>query len=551
MDITSNHIEATILNDSLCDDLHELGNLSTLLIKNETGMVERMRVRIPCISETIAFMTPGKSNTILKNRVHGYIDTQSSFKLSCHIAEIVSHNSANGYYEIEYSVSDYETLNNTKSPGGVQISGKWVIRLSNYRILRGDMATCYSSTPNGINVEHPESDIRQVMEKLQKNRELLLEGNENAADNVKLSASWNKIIFRWDDRDWVLTDDKYDSLKSANLSKISVPILSGTLSTSCKPTDTDDSIEDIVFSITVLLSFALGRDIKPCSCEHVSDTGEWLSTKEYVPRIRPFNDCGQIIVDNWDSANLKNFLESSEQIFKSKKEWWIKTLCMFSFGTAQCIAIDIQLCILNTLLDRAVSTWKGEEKAYEISPDIPKIVKNKGFRRSLQNWLSERIGDNWEQHRTDSILSKIKEWNTEPSFPEKVKRSCDRLGIRAMSPERIRLRHQILHTGDMPEDINEAVAYLFELQAMLVLMILVVLKHDGKVYIQHYCQQQGHEVPISDLITVQLVPQSVENLSPNTIFGMIRGFLGRAFWKIFRLWNKCTDTYSGTKFRKR
>ena len=551
MDIISNHIKATIVNGSSLDGAHGLENLSALLIKNEMGLVERMRVRIPCTSETIAFMASNNSGTILKNSIHGYIDTHCSFKLSCHIVEIINYNSANEYYEIECSVSDYKT-HNTKSPGNAQIvEGKWVIRLLNYRIQRGDMATCYSSTPDGVNVEHPESDIRQVMEKFQKNQKRLLGGRENAVDSVRFSLSWNKIIFRWDDRDWVLTDDKYDSSKSADWSKISIPILSGTLSTSYKSTDTADSIEDAVFSISVLLSFALGRDIRPCAFQHVSDTGEWLSTKEYAPRIRSFNDCGQTIVDNWNTENLKNFLESSEKEFKSKKEWWIKTLGMFSFGTTQSIAIDIQLCILNTLLDRLVSTWKGEEKAYEINPNIPKIVKNKKIRRSLQNWLSEKIGDDWKQHRTDSILSKIKEWNTEPPFPEKVKRSCDRLGVRAMSPERIRLRHQILHTGDMPENINEAIAYLIELQAMLVLMILVVLKHSGKVYVQHYCQQLGREVSISDLITIRLIPQSPEGLLKNTIFSRMGGFLGKVFRKICRLWNKSTDTYGETKLRKR
>jgi hypothetical protein len=147
----------------------------------------------------------------------------------------------------------------------------------------------------------------------------------------------------------------------------------------------------------------------------------------------------------------------------------------------------VKCSLLNTLLDRITSRVNGEAKNPEIDASLEAKLDNDTFRATLHDLLSS-LTTKWERHRTDSLCDNvIKGWNAEPSFPEKVIRSCESLGIKSPSRSRLGFRHKLIHAGEFDKKlktIEKKAEYLFGIEAIVLMLLVRVLGFDGFVYLQ-------------------------------------------------------------------
>jgi hypothetical protein len=162
------------------------------------------------------------------------------------------------------------------SPSAVGACRFWKFRLTNYRVSIGDAVTYQ---PPAIDTVSPEKIAEYQQLIVDWHREFgqpapSLEeiGRKYKDFKVKGGFSRNRITFKFGGRQWLLDDDLFDRWP-ARLDKIAQSIVSGTLA--CEKIEGDDAthIRQLVKNISLLLTFALGRDIKWVSYGCFSDEG--------------------------------------------------------------------------------------------------------------------------------------------------------------------------------------------------------------------------------------------------------------------------------------
>jgi hypothetical protein len=387
---------------------------------------------------------------------------------------------------------------------------KWIIKLFNMKIYCGD-----------CNTESPAPSLESISEEQWKEYEKLIarykevfpqsDQTENIDSNTTekcqrkiLSGGicCNKILFCWKNRQCELIDDKFRDWKKEEEKNINIPIETASLIIPYVSGDTEETITSYIYEITLLLSFALGRDIKP-STFHLFENEIEISSYYYALYVHPFNQYRFPLIDNWNAYNIKNFIESAEQEFISNREWWVVTIESFNQAAISKI-VDIQGALFNILLNRIVNKINGKPQGTEISPKIPTVTKKLEFKNELHKILSCWIGDEWKEERTQSLINMISEWNSSPSFPNAVIRACENLNIEPMSKARINFRHQLLHDGNFDkkiDNLDEKIKYILELKEMVALLILRSFHFEGYVYLEHY----NHDcwVKISSLVSNQ------------------------------------------------
>jgi hypothetical protein len=381
----------------------------------------------------------------------------------------------------------------------------WKFRLANLRLDRGDLFT-----------HQPPPEETVPLEKIQEYHALIAESNKSFGKppltmtqikdrykNFKIRLLQNRISFIFAGRTWLLDDDLLGRWER-DLNKIAIPVVSGTLSTEILEGDSDKIVQELATDICNLLTFALARDVKWIEVGCFAEEGKSHGLFQRSPGLLPFNQHGSPTIDNWEGGNLKGFLETAATPLNEAKEWWSVSigLLMQARGAKY---LEVKCSLLNTLLDRISSKVNGDHYGNEIDACLDTRLDRKWFRWLLHR-LMRTLSKNWEQHRTDSLCDNvIKGWNAEPSFPDKVIRTCDHLGIPPLSRTRIGFRHKLIHSGEMNKKLNtteQKLEYLFGIEAVVLLMMVRMLGFSGHIYLQ---SSPPDPKPVSEFLAVQEV----------------------------------------------
>lgn len=400
----------------------------------------------------------------------------------------------------------------TRSSGKVQKGTcEWVFGLANYRVRSGDQRT-ELPLPGGAQASADRADQFNA----------LVEAWHAAFPNsgipktppakpedLTLKSGWrlNRITFSFAGRSWTLDDDMHGRWPEAD-HKITEPVRSGSLVTAFREGDTEAVVQQAVDDITDLLTLALGRDIKSVQCGLRSEDGSFQWVHYRTPGLLAFNQHGPRFADNWETGNLKQFLEQCERVLAANRDWWGVTigLLMQARGAKY---LEVKASLINTLLDRVTTKILGDQKTHEIDPGPDAKLKAKEFKVTLHFILST-LSPNWDRNRTESLCNTIREWNAKPSFPKKITRSCQSLGISPVSGEKLGFRHVLIHQGEMDSDLetpDDRVQYFCELEATVLLLLARMLGFDGHVYLQKDPSSPGDTKPVADFLDAATKPE--------------------------------------------
>lgn len=390
-----------------------------------------------------AVINPKNWDSIFESVISGTLENQESISLKIAVTGCKLDSNNLDTIGVECIVSEIKT-------GELVIDGErnnkqWLVRLSNVKIERGDLSTVVP-IPAGISLSDEQKTAATDIIALYRLSFPTADTTNTSINegNIPHSFRWNKITFNWDSRDWNLTDDKLGEW-STDLDAITLPVISGSLVAAYQHGDTEDRILDSARDIALLLSFALQRDIQPCSIALENDIGT-IYTHELCPYVRPFNNLGiASIIDNgnaqWGGGNLKKFLESFEPVFNTDKAWWTITIAWFVNAAFQKV-VDIKVALLNVLLERT-----------------SRYV----------------INDNTKYKDKDH-----------PSFDNAVQSACEKLGVQSIS-QSSKFRNAILHQGDLSNELpsfEERVKYSLQLDAIITLLILRKIDFNGNVLLK-------------------------------------------------------------------
>ena len=295
------------------------------------------------------------------------------------------------------------------------------------------------------------------------------------------SLSHDAIKFTWANREWTLINTPDETVNSTKKG--------GLFETSCLVTpfvegDTLGNMEYEIDIITLLLSFALGRDIQ-CSilCLVSGDTGH-----ERRGHVRAFNDVGPKIVDNYIAGNIKNFLESSEATVKSEYDWHRFTIALHVEGGVS-KTLDIKWYIYNILIDRIVKKICNHlPPCNQERQDAKNIVDSPAFQYQLNN-LFQLFPPTCKGYFKSIMLNGIRDSITlNKSFVERVKRACEseKVNTSSLAPY-LKNRDGLLHTGELENILTdvEKIQYWINLQNTTTLLILRLLNFDGEIHLEN------------------------------------------------------------------
>ncbi len=283
------------------------------------------------------------------------------------------------------------------------------------------------------------------------------------------------------------------------------PVVSGTLSTEQRDGDTESILKQTARAIEELLSLTLGGDIKWVQFRHSGDAGMQIQYRK--PGLLSFNQRWSALAGNWVYGNLRSFMESCEKAYFADQDWWSITIDLLTQvrGVRQ---LEVKCTLLNTLLDRITAKVNCERSEAVIDQSLPDRIDRKWFRFVLHSLL-RTLSRNWERHRTDTLCDvTIKGWNSELSFPDKVARSCDLLGVQALSRSQLGLRHKLIHTGELDKKLKtteKKVEYLFGVESLVMMLLIRMLGFQGYIYLPSHPSMHKK-------VSEFLVPVSEQNL---------------------------------------
>lgn len=234
-----------------------------------------------------------------------------------------------------------------------------------------------------------------------------------------------------------------------------------------------------------LLTLACGKDVRWVTRGWFQNDGTPSRVETRAVTILPYGKGQGVLVDHFEAGNVKLFLEESEAEFTRDPDWWRRSIGLHAHSRAATI-LEIRLSTLNTLIDRiSTRVLKGKGQA-EIDSRIPKRLKNPRFQRHLHRLLRGLSKENWEKNRTDAVSNTIDKWNSSPSFPNKVARVCDSLGISDAIRKKLNFRHKLIHLGEFDKKLKsdeEKITYLQSLEAVVELMMIRMLGFTGLIHI--------------------------------------------------------------------
>lgn len=353
------------------------------------------------------------------------------------------------------------------------LAPRWVFRLANYCVGGfGDRMTEYKSS----------------------NDSLVIEKGQHR----------NRLMFMFSQREWTLDDDLYGRWPKGDFT-FPGPVVSGTLSTEQREGDTESVLNQAARAIEDLLSLALGGDIKWVQLRHPGDAGMQIQYRK--PGLLSFNHRWSALAGNWVCGNVRLFMESCEKSYFADQDWWSITIDLLTQvrGVGQ---LEVKCTLLNTLLDRITAKVNGDRNEAVIDQSLPDRIDRKWFRCVL-HFLLRTLSRKWERHRTDTLCDvTIKGWNSELSFPDKVARACDLLGVQALSRSQLGLRHKLIHTGELDKKLkstDKKVEYLFGVESLVMMLLIRMLGFEGYIYLPSH---PSRHKKVSEF----LVPVSEQNV---------------------------------------
>lgn len=373
----------------------------------------------------------------------------------------------------------------SQSPTG---KGRWAFGLANYRIHIGDIWTELPPHPNCVTPEVAE-DIKSLIGEWHEafgDREAAKDAVSTPTEVKVLHGKKrnNRIVFPFAGRDWTLDDDLFGRWPKDD-SKISEPVRSGSLSTEQLDGDFVGVLQQSADDIADLLSLALGRDIKWVTFASQLEDGSLQAIQYRKPGLLAFNQNGSHLADNWEFGNLKQFITSGEKSLTTDRDWWSVTIRLLTQARGSKY-IEVKCSLLNTLLDRISSKILGDANSPEIDAALDERVDVKDFRTTL-HYILLSLSPKWERSRTDALCGTMKDWNTKPSFSKKILRSCEKMGIPAISGKKLGFRHVVIHDGEMHSDLKtseDRVQYFLEVEMVVLLLLIRMLGFDGYIYLQ-------------------------------------------------------------------
>lgn len=382
----------------------------------------------------------------------------------------------------------------------------WKFRLANLRLSCGDTFT-HQPPPFETVLPEKVEEYHALIAEWHKafSKPMTMQQIKDKYKNftVKGGLRCNRIAFNFAGRTWLLDDDLHGRWEK-NLSKIATPVVSGTLSTEIVEGDVEDELRELATDICDLLTLALARDVKWIAFGCFTDEGQSHKVFRRSPGLLPFNQGGSATIDNWEQHNLKIFLETSDGPLVAERDWWSKSIGLLTQARGAKY-LEVKCSLLNTLLDRISSKVNGDNYGNEIDANLDARLDRKWF-RWLLHLLLRTLSKNWERNRTDSLCDNvIKGWNAEPSFPAKVIRACDHLGIPPLSRTKLGFRHKLIHSGEMNKKLkttDQKLEYLFGIEAVVLMMMIRMLGFSGHVYLQ---SNPPDPKPVSEFLAVQEV----------------------------------------------
>lgn len=381
--------------------------------------------------------------------------------------------------------------NSTRSSGTVGKGiRRWVFGLANYRIAGGDLWTEVLTPKVPLTPEKIAElkDSLKAYHKVVENVDYTSKQIDLKYKDFKVTSGGNRrnrIAFTFAGREWTLDDDLHGRWPQDD-SNITEPVRSGTLTTEYRDGDSGAALQHTADDITDLLTLALGRDIKWVRLENRLEDGSFHDIQDRRPGLLAFNQRRSALADNWEPCNVKLLLEAGEKVLIADRDWWSVTIGLLSqVGGTKYLVVKCSL--LNTLLDRITSKVNGDTSGPEIDANLNDRL-DRGWFRWLLHFLLRTLTKKWERHRTDALCDNvIKGWNAEPSFPEKVIRSCDVLGIKAPSRSKLGFRHKLIHAGEFDKKlkaVEKKAEYLFGIEAIVLMLLVRMLGFDGYIYLQ-------------------------------------------------------------------
>jgi hypothetical protein len=306
------------------------------------------------------------------------------------------------------------------------------------------------------------------------------ETRERFKSGWQFSAS--RIDFAFGGRNWSLdTTQGYENGK--NGAAALRPMVTATLTTSADPA-VDAKVP--VDRICDLLTFALGKEVRWVSCGWFSQKGLSKSACRSFPLL-PYGKGAGALIDNWESGNLRGFLEQSEIVFRTAPDWWHRSIGLLAHARATSL-LEIRLSTLNTLVDRISRKVIDNLETFEIDANLPNRLNRHWFRWCL-HILLRTLSPKWDMDRTNAVCKTIKDWNAAPSFPNQIVRACETLGIGVPARGQLKFRHKLIHVGEFDRSLKtqkQIVEYLESLEAVVELMMIRLLGFTGFVHVDKH-----------------------------------------------------------------
>lgn len=201
-----------------------------------------------------------------------------------------------------------------------------------------------------------------------------------------------------------------------------------------------------------------------------------ISRKSTIPRIHN-KKCNN---------NFKNFIECAYKTISSDSEDWFWLTINYSIESVQNTFCDVSCSILNTLLDRISSKVCGKISTAVIDDNLKTNFKSNNFVTKMTEFM-KTFTNSWSESRSEAIKNTILMWNSSLAFAAKIQKCCEILNIPVPAKSFVSKRHKFLHEGEFTDPNDGTLSeYYIELEALVTIMILSLLKFKGYFYHSHY-----------------------------------------------------------------
>lgn len=190
-------------------------------------------------------------------------------------------------------------------------------------------------------------------------------------------------------------------------------------------------------------------------------------------------------ISNSADGALQSYFEQGWPVFQSNASWWRVTLNWFSIA-AENAALESSSMIYCMLFDR-ISTHllEGFKFPKQISEKLTDSLNDKTRREELIRRVGELLGeftDNWDEHRSKSLVEEIENRNNRPSYPRKVAEAYARVALKPPPAKMLQRRHTLMHDGGLKIEGEEAVEFLCDLHQSILVLILSMFNYNGVFY---------------------------------------------------------------------